>query len=393
MTRPLDGITVVALEQAVAAPFATRQLADLGARVIKVERPQVGDFARGYDETVRGMSSHFVWLNRSKESLTLDVKHAEGAQILRRLVAEADVFIHNLAPGAVERLGFGSATLREQYPRLIICGVSGYGATGPYRDKKAYDLLVQCEAGLVSITGSPDEPAKAGISVADIAAGVYAYSGILTALFQRERTGEGSALEVSLLDALGEWMGYPAYYAAYGGSAPPRAGASHATIAPYGPFTAGDGRQVNLAVQNEREWRALCEVVLERPDLAADARFASNSQRVANRSALHAALDAVFGAMSSDELVERLDMAQIANARMNSMMEFWRHPQLEARDRWRSVESPVGALRALLPPVTMEGVEPRMDAIPAVGEHTEAILAALGYDRSRIESLRAERVI
>ena len=393
MMRPLDGITVVALEQAVAAPFATRQLADLGARVIKVERPQVGDFARGYDETVRGMSSHFVWLNRSKESLTLDVKHAEGAAILRQLVAEADVFIHNLAPGAVERLGFSATTLREQYPRLIVCGVSGYGATGPYRDKKAYDLLVQCEAGLVSITGSPDEPAKAGISVADIAAGVYAYSGILTALFQRERSGEGCALEVSLLDALGEWMGYPAYYAAYGGAAPPRAGASHATIAPYGPFTVGDGRQVNLAVQNEREWQALCAIVLERPDLASDARFASNSQRVAHRPALHAQLDAVFATMTSDALVERLDRAQIANARMNNMMEFWRHPQLEARGRWRSVQSPVGELRALLPPVTMEGVEPRMDAIPAVGQHTDAILAALGYDDARIAALRQDQVI
>jgi len=393
MVRPLDGITVVALEQAVAAPFATRQLADLGARVIKVERPHVGDFARRYDETVKGLSSHFVWLNRSKESLTLDVKHDEGAAILRRLIAGADVFLHNLAPGAVERLGFGSATLRAAYPRLITCAISGYGDSGPYRDKKAYDLLVQCEVGLLSITGSPEEPAKVGISVADIAAGVYAYSGVLTALFQRERTGDGTSLEVSLLDALGEWMGYPAYYAAYGGTPPPRAGASHATIAPYGPFTAGDGRQVNLGVQNEREWQAFCEIVLEQPELASDARFASNSQRVANREALHAALGEAFATLTSDALVERLDRAKIANARMNSMAEFWRHPQLEARNRWASVDSPVGALRALLPPVIMEGAEPRMDAIPSVGQQTDAILRSLGYDDARIAALRREQVI
>lgn len=393
MMRPLEGVTVVALEQAVAAPFATRQLADLGARVIKIERPVVGDFARGYDETVRGLSSHFVWLNRSKESLALDVKRPEGAEILRRLVAEADVFIQNLAPGAAERLGFGAAPLREAYQRLIVCSISGYGLSGPYRDKKAYDLLAQCEVGLVSITGSADEPAKVGISVADIAAGVYAYSGILTALYQRERTGEGTTLDVSLFDALGEWMGYPAYYTAYGGAPPPRAGASHATIAPYGPFTAADGRQVNLAVQNEREWQAFCEIVLEQPALADDARFASNSARVANRPALHEALQRVFTTMNSDALVERLDRAQIANARMNSMAEFWRHPQLEARDRWRSVQSPVGPLQALLPPVNMEGVEARMDPIPAVGQHTEAILTALGYDAERIASLRDERVI
>lgn len=393
MMRPLDGVTVVALEQAVAAPFATRQLADLGARVIKIERPGVGDFARGYDETVHGLSSHFVWLNRSKESLTLDVKRPEGAEILWRLVAEADVFIQNLAPGATDRLGFGAAALRAADPRLIVCGISGYGLSGPYREKKAYDLLAQCEVGLVSITGSSDAPAKVGISVADIAAGVYAYSGILTALYQRERTGEGAALDVSLFDALGEWMGYPAYYTAYGGTPPPRAGASHATIAPYGPFTAGDGRQVNLAVQNEREWQAFCEIVLEQPTLTDDARFASNSARVANRPALHATLERVFAAMSSDALVERLDRAQIANARMNSMAEFWSHPQLEARDRWRSVQSPVGPLQALLPPVNMEGVEARMDPIPAVGQHTEAILTALGYDVERIASLRDERVI
>ena len=392
-THPLDGITVVALEQAVAAPFASRQLADLGARVIKIERPRVGDFARHYDETVSGLSSHFVWLNRSKESLTLDLKQPVGVEILRALLAQADVFIQNLAPGAVERLGFGAERLRAEHPRLIFCGVSGYGTSGPYRDKKAYDLLAQCEVGLLSITGSPDAPAKVGISVADIAAGVYAFSGILTALYQRERTGQGCALDVSLFDALGEWMGYPAYFTAYGGEPPPRAGASHATIAPYGPFTAGDGRQINLSVQNEREWRAFCVGVLELPGLADDARFASNSQRVANRAALDEQIAAVFGSLTSEALVERLDRAQIANAHMNDLRDFWNHPQLEARDRWRQVDSPVGPLQALLPPVNLEGVEPRMDAIPAVGQHTDAILSALGYDETRIAELRAAGVI
>ncbi|HEY7975274.1 MAG TPA: CaiB/BaiF CoA-transferase family protein [Ktedonobacterales bacterium] len=390
---PLDGVTVVALEQAVAAPFATRQLADLGARVIKIERPVVGDFARHYDETVRGLSSHFVWLNRSKESLTLDVKQPAGATILRALVAQADVFIQNLAPGAVERLGFGAERLRADHPRLIVCGVSGYGTAGPYRDKKAYDLLAQCEVGLLSITGSPDAPAKVGISVADIAAGVYAFSGILTALYQRERTGQGCALDVSLFDALGEWMGYPAYFTAYGGEPPPRAGASHATIAPYGPFTAGDGRQINLSVQNEREWRAFCVVALEWPALADDPRFASNSQRVANRAALHEQIAAVFETLTSEALVERLDRAQIANAHMNDLRDFWSHPQLQARDRWRAVDSPVGPLQALLPPVNLEGVEPRMDAIPAVGQHTDVILGALGYDEASIAELRVAGVI
>ena len=390
---PLDGVTVVALEQAVAAPFATRQLADLGARVIKIERPVVGDFARHYDETVRGLSSHFVWLNRSKESLTLDAKQPAGVAILRALVAQADVFIQNLAPGAVERLGFGADRLRAEHPRLIICGVSGYGTAGPYRDKKAYDLLAQCEVGLLSITGTPDAPAKVGISVADIAAGVYAFSGVLTALYQRERTGQGCALDVSLFDALGEWMGYPAYFTAYGGESPPRAGASHATIAPYGPFTAGDGRQINLSVQNDREWRAFCAVALERPELADDPRFASNSERVANREALHAQLSAVFETLSSEALVARLDRAQIANAHMNDLRDFWNHPQLQARDRWRQVDSPAGPLQALLPPVNLEGVEPRMDAIPAIGQHTDAILSALGYDEARIAELRAAGVI
>lgn len=390
---PLDGITVVSLEQAVAAPFASRQLADLGARVIKVERPPLGDFARRYDETVHGLSSHFVWLNRSKESITLDLGHESARVVLRRLLTEADVFIQNLAPGAAARLGFGADALRAEHPRLIVCEISGYGATGPYRDKKAYDLLVQCEAGLVSVTGTSDEPAKAGISVADIAAGMYAYSGILAALYQRTQTGVGTTLEVSLFEALGEWMSYPAYYAAYGGTPPPRTGTSHATIAPYGPFAAGDGHQVNLGIQNEREWVAFCEVVLQRPELARDERFATNSARVAHRSLLHDEINAVFATLTIDEVSERLDQAGIANARMNTMIEFWNHPQLAARDRWREVESPVGRLRALRPPVTMEGVEPRMDPIPAVGQQTEAILRELGYSDERITQLRDELAI
>ena len=385
---PLEGITVVALEQAVAAPFATRQLADLGARVIKIERPEVGDFARGYDTTVNGLASHFVWLNRSKESLTLNLKEEGAKDVLNRLLARADVLVHNLAPGATERLGFGADRLREEHPRLIVCGISGYGSTGPYRDKKAYDLLVQCEAGLVSITGTEDTPSKVGISAADIAAGMYTYTGILTALFQRERTGEGAALEVSLLEALGEWMGFPAYFTAYGGSQPPRTGASHAAIAPYGPFEAGDGKVVFLGLQNEREWVKFCEAVLERPELAADPRFDSNSARVENGEDLDEAIEGAFKDLASEEVIARLDEARIANARMRTVGEFLDHPQLEARDRWREVGSPAGPLRALVPPVTMQGVEGVMNPIPEVGEHTDAILEELGFDPGRVGTLR-----
>lgn len=390
---PLDGITVVALEQAVAAPFATRQLADLGARVIKIERPGVGDFARGYEEAVHGLSAHYVWLNRSKESLTLDVKHPAAAQILAGLLHNADVFIQNLAPGAAERLGLGAATLAERYPRLIVCGISGYGTSGPYRDKKAYDLLVQCETGVVSITGTPDEMAKTGISVADLAGGMYAYSGILTALFQRERTGQGAVLEVSLFDALGEWMGYPAYYTAYGGQQPARTGASNAVIAPYGPFRCGDGTTVFLGVQNSREWAAFCQIVLGQPALADDQRFNTNPQRLANRPALHAIIEARFASLTAEAALALLDQAAIANAKLNSVQEFWDHPQLHARNRWRTIESEVGPLQALLPPVTLHGVEPRMDPLPRLGEHTAPILASLGYDEATIARLRGEGAI
>jgi itaconate CoA-transferase len=390
---PLEGITIISIEQAVAAPFATRQLADLGACVIKIERPDVGDFARGYDETVKGMASHFVWLNRSKESLTLDLKHPQARQIVQQLLGDADVFIQNLAPGAAERLGLGAEVLVQRYPRLIVCGISGYGPSGPYRDKKAYDLLVQCETGLVSATGTPETPSKVGISIADTAAGMYAFTGILTALYQRERTGRGTVLDISMFEALGEWMGYAAYYTAYGGTPPPRTGASHATIAPYGPFRTSDGKQVNLGLQNEREWAHFCTTVLEQPEMASDPRFDSNARRVANREALNATIDVVFSQLTIDQVIARLDRAQIANARMNSIQEFWDHPQLQARERWREVDSPVGSLKALLPPVMMRDVEPRMDPIPALGEHTEQILHSLGYQDEQINQLRTEHVI
>ena len=390
---PLQGITVISIEQAVAAPFATRQLADLGARVIKIERPGEGDFARRYDATVLGQSSHFVWLNRSKESLTLDLKHAEAPAILARLLERADVFVQNLVPGAAARLGLGAAALRAKYPRLIVCDISGYGAEGPYSAKKAYDLLIQCETGVVSVSGTPDTPSKAGISVADIAAGMYGYSGILTALYQREKSGQGAALEVSMFEALGEWMAYPAYFTAYGGTPPPRTGASHATICPYGPFRAAGGKSVFLGIQNEREWRKFCDLVLREPQLAADPRFRDNSARLQNRDELVRIIERVFGASDAAEVVRRLDAAGIACARLNSAQEFWDHPQLKARNRWREIGSPAGPLRALLPPVTMENVEPRMGPVPEVGEHTRAILAGLGLGAGDIDRLAREGAV
>lgn len=390
---PLEGVTVVSLEQAVAAPFATRQLADLGARVIKVERPQVGDFARGYDRTVKGLASHFVWLNRSKESLTLDLKHDGAKEVLSRLIEGADVFVQNLAPGATGRLGFGAGTLRERDPRLIVCDVSGYGSSGPYRDKKAYDLLVQCEAGLVSITGTPDAPSKVGVSIADIACGMYAYSSILAALLRRGRTGEGATIEISLFEALAEWMGFPAYFTMYGGKEPPRSGASHAAIAPYGPFRCGDGEVIFLGIQNEREWERFCETVLGRPEMTNDELFTSNSERVENRDVLHQEIEAILERLSSEEAIERLDGAKIANARMRTVRAFLDHPQLEARNRWREVESPVGPLRALVPPATMNGAEPVMSPIPEVGEHTGKILTELGYDEDAVATLRQSAAI
>lgn len=386
--QPLKGITVVTLEHAIAAPFATRQLADLGARVIKVERPGVGDFARGYDSRVRGMASHFVWTNRSKESLTLDVKHPQAREVLMRLVLEqADVVVQNLAPGAAARLGLGYEQLSALKPELIVCDISGYGGDGPYRDKKAYDLLIQSEAGFVSVTGTADEPSKAGPSIADIAAGMYAYSNILAALLQRQQTGRGQHIDLSMLEALTEWTSYPLYYAFEGAPPPPRTGASHATIYPYGPFPVGDGGTVMLGLQNEREWVAFCEKVLQQPGLATEPRFAGNARRVAAREELRALIVAAFSTLTVPQVVERLEFAQIANARVNTMAEVWAHPQLAARQRWREVGSPVGPLPALLPPGSWQDAAPRMDPVPALGEHTDALLAELGLDAAAIQAL------
>jgi len=391
--QPLEGITGIALEQAVAAPLATRHLADLGARVIKIERPGVGDFARGYDTTVRGMSSHFVWLNRSKQSLTLDMKAAEARDVLSRLLSRADIFVQNLAPGAAERLSLGASELRQKYPKLIVCNLSGYGASGPYRDKKAYDLLIQSEAGLLSITGTEEEPAKAGISVADIAGGMYAYSAILTALLMRQRTARGRTIEVSLFEALSEWMGYPAYYTKYGGKAPMRTGATHAAIAPYGPFQSGDQKPVFLSIQNEREWQRFCHVVLRRGELARDPRFDSGPARVANRRDLDLAIEQVFRSLSARDIVARLEEARIASARMNSIQEFIEHPQLAARNRWRDIDSPVGKLSALIPPADLEDAEPVMGSIPSLGQHTNVILNEIGFDAPTLAGWRQRGVI
>jgi len=391
--QPFDSLTVVSLEQAVAAPFATRQLADLGARVIKIERPGTGDFARAYDASVRGQSSYFVWLNRSKESITLDLKKPGGPEILDRLLARADVFVQNVAPGAADRLGTSPADLHARYPRLIVCSVSGYGSTGPYADRRAYDLLVQSEAGLLSLTGTPDQPSKVGISVADIAAGMYAYSGILTALMARASHGRGAVVEISLFDALAEWMSAPAAYTAYGGSAPARTGPHHASIAPYGPVTTRDNETVYLAIQNAREWTRLCADVLQRPDLATDPRFATNPLRVTNRDALDAAIATVASELTAVELIARLDAAHIAHARMNTMADFVAHPQLSARNRWRDIETPAGPVKALMPPVIVDNEAPRLGAVPALGAHTESILHELGFGAEAIAAWRAEGTI
>lgn len=388
MTRPLDGVTVVTLEHAIAAPFCTRQLADMGARVIKVERPGVGDFARAYDERVQGMASHFVWTNRSKESLTLDVKHPKAREVLAQLLESADVLVQNLAPGAAARLGLSFDALHEKHPRLIVCDISGYGDDGPYRDKKAYDLLIQSESGFLSVTGSDEAPAKAGCSIADIAAGMYAYTNILAALLQRGKTGKGSRIDVSMLESMVEWMGYPMYYAYEGAAPPPRAGAAHATIFPYGPFPSGDGRTVMLGLQNEREWEAFCRTVLERPELATDERFASNSRRVANREPLRELIVQDFSALTLEQVVQRLEAAQIANASVNDMHDVWAHPQLKARARWTQVDTPNGTIPALLPPGSSPADTPRMDAVPALGEHTDAILREFGWQAEEIDALR-----
>jgi crotonobetainyl-CoA:carnitine CoA-transferase CaiB-like acyl-CoA transferase len=390
---PLKGVTVVSIEQAVAAPFATRQLADLGARVIKIERPDGGDFARGFDAAVLGLSSYFVWLNRSKESLTLDLKRPEARAVLERLFRRADVLVQNLAPGASGRLGIDPAALRAEHPRLIACTISGYGSTGPYAAKKAYDMLVQAETGLMSITGTADAPSRAGISVADISAGMYAYSGILAALLSRAATGRGTSIDVSLFDALAEWMSAPAYYTAYGGREPQRTGASHSTIAPYELFASRDGVEIFVAIQNAREWTRFCEMVVEQPALAADPRFASNAGRVRNRPALRAILAGAFARMPAADILRRLEAAAVAYGRRNTVREFLDHPQLAERDRWRTIQSPSGPLRALRPPVAMEGVDPLMGPVPSLGEHSDAILAELGFDFDTIAEWRKDLVI
>jgi len=391
--RPLDGITVVALEQAVAAPFATRQLADLGARIIKIERPEVGDFARDYDQTVNGLSAYFVWLNRSKESITLDVKHAHAAEILARLIANADVFIQNLAPGAAARLKLDATTLLARHPRLIVCDVSGYGDSGPYAHKKAYDLLIQSEAGLLSVTGTPETQTKVGVSLVDISAGMYAYSGILTALYQREKTGRGTRVEVTMFEALAEWMSHPLNYTHFGGTAPRRSGSDHATIVPYGRFKCGDGAYVMLGIQNEREWVKFCTGVLAMPELATDDRYNNNTKRNERRAEVIALIEGVFSAMTAAQVVNKLDAADIANARINTPEEVWEHAQLKARDRWREIDSPAGRLPTLLPPTTMSGFEARLDAVPAIGEHTDRILSDVGYSAAEIARLRENQAV
>ena len=391
--RTLEGVTVVTFEHAIAAPFCTRHLADLGARVIKVERPGAGDFARGYDNRTRGLASHFVWVNRSKESLTLDIKQPGGRAVLDALLAKADVVVQNLAPGAAARVGLSWEALSAKHPALTLCDISGYGPDGPYRDKKAYDLLIQSEAGLLSITGTPEAPAKSGASVADIAAGVYAYSNVLAALLRRHRTGKGSHIEVSMLEAMTEWTSYALYYTYDGAPPPPRAGASHAAIFPYGPFTAGDGATVILAVQNEREWEAFCRTVLQRPQLLDNPAYAGNGKRVERREELRQVVEGVFRELTGPQLIGRLDEAGIANARMNDMQGVWNHPQLKARERWTQVGSPVGPLPALLPVGMAASDDPQMGPVPALGEHTDAILAELGFAGGDIEALKKTGVV
>lgn len=387
--RPLAGITVVSVEQAVAAPFAARQLGDLGARVIKVERPDGGDFARGYDKAVDGQSAYFVWLNRNKESLSLDLKQEAAREALHRLVERADVFIQNLAPGAVERLGFGAAALRAKHPRLITCDISGYGATGPYADKKAYDLLIQSESGVLSVTGTADTPCKVGVSIADIATGMHAYSAILAALYRRERDGCGAHIEVPMFDCLVEWNSHPVYYTHYSGNAPRRSGPDHATIVPYGKFDCADGRSVMLGLQNEREWAVFCDKVLDRPELARDDRYDSNTRRTERRTEMMAIFQSVFSRITAAELVARLDAAGIANGRLNTPADVWDHPQLTARERWREVEHPGGTMRAVLPPASFDDFEAAMAPVPTLAEHTDRILSELGYSAESIRSLHA----
>ncbi|MFI9647074.1 CaiB/BaiF CoA transferase family protein [Streptomyces sp. NPDC052040] len=390
---PLEGLTVVAVEQAVSAPFATRQLADLGARVIKVERVDGGDFARAYDTAARGLASHFVWCNRGKESIALDLKDPRGLEVLRRLIADADVFVQNLARGAAARLGLDAATLCAAHPRLVAVDISGYGASGPYADKRAYDMLVQCEAGLVSVTGTPGQPVKAGIPAADIAAAMYAFSGVLAALVRRGTTGRGGPVEISMLEALAEWMGHPLHHTMHEGTPPARTGLAHAVIAPYDAYPTADGGRVLLSVQNDREWRRLAEEVLGQPELGDDPSYATNAARVAHREGTDSLVGKALGALEAEEAMARLERAGIACARLRDLRELAGHPQLAARERWREVGSEVGTLRALLPPITLPGGdEARMGDVPALGEHTGALLRAVGMTDEEIAALRRDGV-
>ena len=393
--RPLDGIRVISLEHAIAAPFCTRQLADQGATVIKVERPGSGDFARGYDQRVKGVSSHFVWTNRSKQSLTLNLKATESNDVMQSLLESADVLVQNLAPGAAERLGLSFEQLHQRFPRLIVCDISGYGEGGPYETKKAYDLLIQSESGYLSTSGlpGPDGMSKAGCSIADISAGMYAYTGVLNALLLRHTTGKGSRVDVSMLESLVEWMGYPMYYAFEGAEPPPRAGASHATIYPYGPFSAGDGKAVMLGLQNEREWAAFCEVVLQRPELASDERFDANFKRSENREELKAIILDAFSTLTAEQVSERLDQASIANANVNDMHAVWAHPQLQARQRWTEITTPIGKVPALLPPGQNNGYEAQMGKVPALGEDNDSILAELGFTADTIDRFKRDGIV
>ena len=390
---PLSGIRVVALEQAVAGPLCTRHLADLGADVIKIERPEGGDFARRYDTAVKGESSYFIWLNRNKRSLTLNVKHEAASDILHRLLSNADVFVQNFGPGAIDRLGLSAANLRERYPRLVICSISGYGTGGPYEQRKAFDLLLQGETGVIATTGTDDAPAKLGISVGDIGAGVYGAMNVLAALFERSQTGQGKIVETSLFDALAEWMGYPALYNLYGGTPPARAGTRHATVVPYGSYRCGDGQLVLFAVQTDQQWANFCAIVCEHPEWERDPRFDTSAHRRINRNELETMIEASFEAFTRAEVTERLERADVPYGDLNEISQFLEHPQLTGRDRWREVDSPVGPLKAILPPFIMEGFEPRMDPIPSVGAHTDEVLAELGYSTAEITDLHAQRAV
>ena len=391
--QPLEGITVLAFEHAIAAPFASRQLAELGARVIKIERPGTGDFARSYDQRVNGLASHFVWTNRSKESLALNLKHPEASTILTGLLTKADVVIQNLAPGAASRLGLSFEKLNPQYPQLIVCDISGYGNDGPDSQRKAYDLLIQSESGFLSVTGTPEEPSKAGISIADIAAGMYAYTNILTAIIQRGKTGQGSHIDISMLEAMAEWMSYPMYYGYDGASPPARTGSSHATIFPYGAFETGDGKSVFIGLQNEREWTIFCDQILDQPALDKDPRFAQNHLRLKNKTALNEIMHKIFAKLTAEQLVAKLDAASIANARMNDIAGLWDHKQLKARNRWQQIDSPAGPIPAMKPPGGLHGLEPDIGPIPDVGQHSANILNELGYSSGAIEKLRSEGAI